>query len=426
MTLVDEIVKKKKGYTLHIIQTDKYKTNTLVWKMKAPLEKETVTMRALLPYVLQSGSEAYPASTALRAHLDDLYGANFFVDVAKKGDYHIMSFSVEVANERFLKDKEPLLKQAMDFFHEVLCKPLAKDGSFDEAIVAGEKRNLKHRIQAVYDDKMRFASVRLLEEMYDGEPYALQSNGYLEAVDPIDPASLFRYYEKAFAENEMDLYMVGDIDPHEAEQIADQLFAFNERPQLPSSAKLALSRKDKPKIVKEVQPINQGKLNIGYQTNVVYGDPDYFALQVFNGIFGGFSHSKLFANVREKASLAYYAASRVESHKGFLMVLSGIDSKNYDQAVQIIDQQLNAMKKGEISEKEILQTRAVIRNQLLETADTARGLIELLYQNVVARKHVTLDDWLEAVERTTIEEVTAVAAQVETDTIYFLSGTEDA
>ena len=49
-------------------------------------------------------------------------------------------------------------------------------------------------------------------------------------------------------------------------------------------------------------------------------------LQVFNGIFGGFPHSKLFINVREKASLAYYAASRLESHKGLLMVMSGIEN----------------------------------------------------------------------------------------------------
>ncbi|WP_203362366.1 pitrilysin family protein [Bacillus sp. REN10] len=424
MTLVNEIIKRKKGYNLHIIKTDKYKTNTIVWKMKAPLEKQTVTMRALLPYVLQNGSATFPTSTALRSHLDDLYGASFFVDLAKKGDYHTISFSLEIANENYLQAEDSLLQQALQFLNDVLKNPLVSNGAFNQEIVESEKRNLKQRIQSVYDDKMRYASMRLLEEMYKEDRYALQPNGQLDQVDGIEAADLYSYYEKAFAEDEIDLYIVGDVDEQQVEQMVDSLFVMSDRQPMAIQSQGLSIRPDAPKTVKEKQEINQGKLHMGYQTNVTFGDPDYFAMQVFNGIFGGFSHSKLFTNVREKASLAYYAASRLESHKGFLMVLSGIDSNHYDQAVKIINEQLQAMKQGDISKNEILQTRAVIRNQLLETIDTQRGLIEILYHNVIAKQNITIDDWLEAVERTTIEEVTAVAAKVELDTIYFLSGTE--
>ena len=106
-------------------------------------------------------------------------------------------------------------------------------------------------------------------------------------------------------------------------------------------------------------------MNIGFRTNICYGDEDYFALQVFNGLFGGFPHSKLFMNVRKKASLAYYAASRLESHKGLLMVMTGIETKNFDKALTIIKQQLQAMKNGDFNEEEMKQTKAVIQNQIL-------------------------------------------------------------
>ncbi|MFL0362905.1 EF-P 5-aminopentanol modification-associated protein YfmF [Pseudobacillus sp. 179-B 2D1 NHS] len=425
MTLVNENIIKKEGYTLHIVKTDKYKTNTIVFRMKAPLEKETVTKRALLPYVLQSNSEKYPTSTHLRSYLDDLYGAGFYVDVAKKGDFHVMSFSLEVANEKFLKAGEPLLEKALQFMHEILQRPKVSNGALDKDTVQDEKRNLKQRIQSIYDDKMRFASARLLEEMYKGDPYALQANGLYEAVDEINETDLYKYYEQAFSEDEMDMYIVGDVEADQVEKIAGRLFQFNNRnPRSPQSAKQAASPSE-PKEVVEKQEINQGKLHIGYRTHITFGDDDYFALQMFNGIFGGFSHSKLFMNVREKESLAYYAASRLESHKGFLMVLSGIDSKNYSKAVKIIAEQLQAMKKGEVSERELEQTKAVIRNQILETLDTARGTIEMLYHNVIGKTAVTIDNWLEAAERMTIEEVVAVANKVEIDTVYFLSGTEE-
>ena len=47
MTDINEIVKKKHGYTLHIVKTEKYKTNSLVLKMKAPFDQETVTLTGI-------------------------------------------------------------------------------------------------------------------------------------------------------------------------------------------------------------------------------------------------------------------------------------------------------------------------------------------------------------------------------------------
>ena len=163
---------------------------------------------------------------------------------------------------------------------------------------------------------------------------------------------------------------------------------------------------------------------MGYRTGIVYGDPEYFPLQVFNGIFGGFAHSKLFLEVREKNSLAYYAASRIESHKGLLMVVSGIQSENYQKTLDIINEQMEAMKKGDFSDEVIVQTKAVIENQLLETIDNAIGLVEVLYHNVVAPKQVSIDEWLSEVKKVTREQIIDVGKRIQLDTIYFLTGTE--
>ncbi|NWQ44181.1 insulinase family protein [Bacillus sp. EB106-08-02-XG196] len=418
-----EKITAMQGYKLHVIETDKYKTNTFVWKMKAPLTKENVTKRALLPQVLQSSSADYPTTTALRSYLDELYGATLFIDLAKKGEYHIISFTLEIANEKFLSDSTPLLKKGFELLSEVLTKPNVSGAAFDQDTVNKEKRSLKQRIQSVYDDKMRYSNVRLLQEMCKGEPYALQVNGEAEDVEAITPENLYDYYKKAFSEDEMDLYVIGDVKEEEVKTFANDLLNFEER--TPKKLELkGVQKKEKVNEIKEEQDVKQGKLNIGYRTNVVYGDSDYFALQLFNGIFGGFSHSKLFINVREKASLAYYVSSRLESHKGLMMVMSGIDLKNFDQAVGIIRDQLEAMKKGDFSDQELVQTKAVIRNQILETIDTSRGLTEILYHNVVAGKDIKLEQWITDMEKTTKEEIVAVAAKIELDTIYFLTGSE--
>ncbi|GLB59281.1 EF-P 5-aminopentanol modification-associated protein YfmF [Cytobacillus sp. NCCP-133] len=423
MDVISESVKAMKGFKLHVVKTEKYKTNTLVWKMKAPLNKETVTIRSLLPHVLQSNSASYPSTGKLRSSLDELYGATLFVDLAKKGEYHVITMSVEIANEKFLSDNTPLLKKAFQFLSEILTKPNVQGIAFEKETVAKEKRTLKQRIQSVYDDKMRYSNFRLVQEMCKGEPYELHVHGDKEDVDPITPESLYQYYQTALSEDELDLYVIGDVNEADAESYAGELLSFEERTPKTSEPRPGSSKNDVNE-VREEQDVKQGKLNIGYRTNVVYGDPDYYALQVFNGIFGGFSHSKLFLNVREKASLAYYVASRLESHKGLMMVMSGIDNKNYDQAVNIIKEQLEAMKNGDFTEQEIDQTQAVIKNQLLETVDTARGIVEVLYHNVVSGKDITLQTWMEEMDKVTSEEIAEVAKKVSLDTVYFLTGKE--
>ncbi|MGI2734323.1 EF-P 5-aminopentanol modification-associated protein YfmF [Bacillus cytotoxicus] len=422
MKLMEQQMHELGGLRVHIIPTDKYKTNTFVFCFKAPLNEETVTERAILPYVLQSATEKLPSVIRLRQYLEELYGSSLAVDVSKKGEEHIISIYMDVANEKYLQDAPPLFEKALSMLSDIVLHPATEGKGFLQSIVESEKRALLQRIEATYDDKMRYANERLIEEMCKVEPYRLSSNGKKEDVPLITSEKLYQYYQKVLAEDEMDLYIIGDISDNAAELVRKY---FSISPRVPKEKNVILhKRNNEEKEVVEKQELKQSKLNIGYRTYVTYRDEDYFALQLFNGLFGGFSHSKLFVNVREKNSLAYYAASRFESHKGLLFVMSGIEGKNYEKAVAIIKEQMKAMKNGDFSEEEIQQTKSVIRNQILEAIDTPRGFVELLYHGIIAEHTRPVEEWVTGIESVTKEEIVKVANQIELDTIYFLHGTE--
>ena len=425
MTRVQQTILKEKGYCLHVIHTDKYKTNTIVMKMKAPLSKETVSYRALLAQVLQSSTQRFPTTAKLRTHLEELYGASLYANVSKKGEYHILTLTLEIANEKFLSDKEPLLSKGIQVLSEILMQPNTEGNAFSEKTVNQEKRTLKQRIQSLYDDKMRYSSIRLVEEMCKGEPYGIEVNGTAEQVESITPESLYEYYRHAIETDEITMFVVGDVEEAEVEGICRQYMSLSPR-QVQIQEYDRNIRPEKVKEIKEVQDVTQGKLNMGYRTGIVYGDPEYYALQVFNGIFGGFSHSKLFMEVRERNSLAYYCASRIESHKGLIMVMAGIQTENYDKTLAIINEQMEDMKQGKFSDEIIEQTKAVIENQLLETIDQPIGLIEVLYHNVVSPVHVEIDEWLERNKKVTKEEIMEAGKTIELDTVYFLAGKGEA
>lgn len=423
MSVATEQITKFKGFQLHTVKTDKFKTNNIVVKWRTPIAKENVTHRALLPYVMQNSAEKYNTTTKLRSYVEELYGATFFIDLSKKGEYHIVSFTLEIVNEKFLSDPSPLLRKGLEFLSEVIFHPNVTDGAFEQSIVDNEKRALKQRIQSIFDDKMRYSNQRVVDIMCENEPYAISVYGDKEEVDSITPQSLYQYYQQAIAEDQIDVYMVGDLDVSDVSTYIEDIFPFKER-NAQSIDRRNFSSVEKVKEVREVQDIKQGKLNMGFRTNIVYGDAEYFALQVLNGIYGGFSHSKLFLNVREKESLAYYAASRLESHKGLLLVMSGIDNQNYEKAVKIIKEQMDLMKKGEFTDQEMMQTKAVIHNQMLETLDTSRGMVELFYHNSVSDSYVDMAEWLKAMSKVTREEIIAAASKIELDTVYFLTGSE--
>lgn len=415
------------GINGHFIQSDKFKTITFHLQFRAPLDRSTVTERALLSSVLKGATAEFPSTQVLSKHLDELYGATLTSGVSKKGKEHVLAVSLTVANERYIPSENNLLENGLKLYGDVFFNPHKINNGFDPVIVNREKRALKRRIESIYDDKMRYANQRLIDEMCKGEDYAIHASGYIDEIDAVTEEDLFEAFQHLIQNDTVDLYVVGDIDQTEAGNYIEKFLPIPERSEknenrLPSVKEFQVVDL---KEITEEQDIEQGKLHIGYRVPIVYGDVDYPASQIFNGLFGGFPHSKLFMNVREKASLAYYAASRYESYKGLMIVVSGIDSKKRDEAVKIIEEQLADVQKGDFTKEDLLKTKALMKNAFLENMDQPHGLIDWFSEERLPNSH-SLDEWLIALDNVTAEDIIKVAKQVQCDTIYFLKGKVEA
>lgn len=423
MNSVVENIVSENGVNIHVIPTKKYKTIHIVVKFKNELRRETITKRALLPYVLRQGTKNLPSEQALQLKLDDLYGAVLSIDGAKKGNHHIISFRLEIANQNYISNESTMIDKALGLLSDVIYHPLTIQNSFEPQIFNREKETLQQRIDAVIDDKMAYANMRLIDEMCAEETYALHIHGYKEDLKEITAENTYNYYKEMLKEDQIDVYVLGDFNEQTMLEKMKQTFVTGNSIEQ-SQTQEEVSHHKEPQTIIEKQDIQQAKLHIGYRTNCTFKDESYAALQVFNGIFGGFPSSKLFINVREKNSLAYYAASRIESHKGLLFVFSGIAGEDYAKAREIIEQQMIAMKNGEFTDTELSETKDLIVNQLLETLDHPQGIVELLYQQVLGNKKVTPDELIQNILQVTKDEVIQVASQIHEDTVYLLTTKE--
>ncbi|BFT73009.1 EF-P 5-aminopentanol modification-associated protein YfmF [Paenibacillus sp. P36] len=409
---------------LHVLPTDRFKTFAISVYIGRPLDEDTVTNTALTPFVLRRGTELRPETKQFREYLDDLYGAGFGFDIYKRGDYQIVQLRMDIINDRFVKSAQSLLKQGLDFVGETLTRPALEGNHFRSKYVDSEKQTLQKRIESVINDKIRYAAERCIEEMCSDDPYRLHPLGKIADLDRINSEQLYEQYRQWLQSQPIDIYVVGNTTLAEVEGIVASAFKIERKQDVGYVTSAPRGASGEVKTVVERLDVNQGKLNMGLRTNISYGDELYPVALMYNGVLGGYPHSKLFINVREKASLAYYASSRFDGHKGILTIQSGIEMANYEKAVDIIRKQLTAMEQGDINDIELSQTRAMIANQLREIQDSAFELISFDFNAILSGKERTVAGLIESVEQIDIPSIAEAAKRVQLDTIYFLRDRE--
>lgn len=416
-----EVIDIDRGFRLHVLPTDKFKTTSVRLILRQPLRADTYTLTAVVPFVLRRGTRRLPTSRDIARHLENLYGAEFGVDITKLGETQNIELSLDVAHDRFLPEQLGLTEQGLAFLGQVLLDPSAEDGAFRKEYVAQEAEALRRRIESLINNKPQYALNRLRQEMCRHEPFGLHKYGDVDELRGIAPAALYAHYRHLLATSPVEVLVVGPVEPQQVAAWVRQHLSLPRADVGEAGAAVPVSPppREERTVIEEL-PVQQGVLALGYRTGVRYPDDDYPALLMYNGILGGFPHSKLFVNVREKASLAYFASSQLEATKGVLTVVAGIEVDKYEKASAIIREQVEAVAAGAFSDEELEHTRKGLINGVLSAQDSPGrimgGRLVGLVNGRIRRVQEVIDD----LQRVTREDVLKVAAGIRPDTVYFL------
>ena len=166
--------------------------------------------------------------------------------------------------------------------------------------------------------------------------------------------------------------------------------------------------------------VSQARLVLGYRHGVTYGSGDYAGMVMLHGLLGAFSHSRLFQEVREKASLAYEVHTHIERTKGLLFVEAGIAAENEERVVEIVRAQIESLGRGTIHAEEFSATRESYLNALSMLEDSPG---ELLAVDRIWRQHgraFDLEGWRADLRSVTTDRVAEAARLLQLDTVFFL------
>ena len=172
-------------------------------------------------------------------------------------------------------------------------------------------------------------------------------------------------------------------------------------------------------VVQESMEVKQGKLVIGLDLDIDDEDLRYDAM-IYNSILGGSANSKLFQNVREKASLAYTASSTYYRFKNNIFINCGIEIDNYDRALNIIEQQIEDMKEGKFMDEEVENAKQGIIAAIKSIDDEQDTEIMYFFGQEFSTKKLDIDKYMDRIDRVNRQNVIDIANKVSVNTIYFL------
>lgn len=409
------------GVTLRYCRDTRFKQGCFSFQLVREMKKEEAALNALLPSVLLRGTRRCPDLRAVTQRLDELYGAAIGPLVRRVGDYQTTGFYCGFMDDRFALPGDQVLRPMLEFVGELLMDSPRENGTFLPEFVESEKKNLISTIESDRNDKRLYAMRRLLRTMCAADSFGIPRLGEIEEVAAITPETLTRHYEKILRTSPVELFYVGSAPAEEVMDAVRPLLAGLAREPQSLSAQTAFKSCPGQDLV-ETMDVAQGKLCMGFTTTITNRSKDFPAMQMLSAILGGGMTSKLFRNVREKMSLCYSIDSAYYGTKGILLASAGIDFDKEEITRREILNQLRACQEGDITDEELGAAREAILSSLRAVQD-APGAIENFYGTAaLSGLCLTREEYMQAVEQATREDVVRCAQSLSLHSTYFLKG----
>ncbi len=431
-------IELERGITYRYLPHSKWKMLSIDVFCRIPLKRETVTQVALIPRLMRRGTVRYPTLRDLSRYLEGLYGASMGADANKIGPEQVVRFGIDLPSPAFLGfgspegsagDLEGLnLAKAMSFIWEVATEPYLVGGAFPWERFETEREEHRRDILSLINDRPRYATIRLVEELSRGSDGGLPSWGVLEDLPGLDPQKVWETWTGLLSSSPISIYVIGE-GAHELGEILERVHlrfpkprqedhAFHVQPPPPEPPARVLE-------IEESLPGEQTQVCQAFHLGITENHPELPAAMVFDGILGGFPHSKLFVNVREKNSLAYFASSSFNSWRGMVLTAAGVHDDVRHRVRDLVTAQVEAMKRGEISDEELDNTKAGLLRRLRSESDSQSALVRRRLTREIMGGMASPERLVERILRVTKDDVVSVAENAELKAVYMLRAKDD-
>ena len=178
----------------------------------------------------------------------------------------------------------------------------------------------------------------MFEELSKGNDSGLPAWGVLQDLPKMDPLKTWDSWGDVLSVSPVSIYAIGEGAAELAGILQRASLEFPKGRPDSAGTILDTTAPSPPEHLVEAEdwmPGEQTILCMAFHTGITERDSRLPAMIIYDGILGGFPHSKLFADVREKHSMAYFADSSMNSWRGLVTTTAGIMDENREKVIEI-------------------------------------------------------------------------------------------
>lgn len=413
----EQINFKHNNINYKLINTNKYKMVTGIVSMARPLKKEDYTYYSLLNRLIGSSSKNYSSKKEIANKMFELYDCSVYMTTNFSYKSANSCFIFQTISKEYCNDKL-IVKKCIDLLKEIMFNPLIEDNKFNLKNFNEEVKALENDTKNIYNNKKKYAYKKLLEGIEPNSLISCSMLGDIDVLKTITPEKLYNFYQQVLNESMINIGVIGNITKEEVILYFDDFNLFSKCYNMQLYPK-TVNFKDKTLILTEKQDIVQAKLLMGFRYDIDYQSEYYIPLTIFNAMFGGMFGSSLFMNIRERLSLTYDINSELIINKKILLVSCGIDEKNIEIVSDLVIKELENYKQGKIDENLFVIAKDFLINDLLEMQDSQYSILSFELDNIIS-KRPSLDELLNQINTSKIEDIIEVSKMIKLDTIFSL------
>lgn len=399
---------------------DKFNTCSIRITIIIPMNSDTASDYSVASNIISDVNSKLSTIAAMNEKLSELYGAGLASSVSQRGDMQILSLNATWLSNRFAIDGEDITAEMLEIVTDCIFSPLADENGFNEDIFRLSKKEILDIIDSSFNNKREYTLIKAREIAYKGEPAQNGGNGTREAVEAVTPLSAYAAYKKLLETAQIEIFYVSPEEAPEVQETLKEKFAAVKRNSQSYIFPAPSPLKSEPVLVTEEYDVRQAKIAINFK----YDTDDTDAVHLMCVIFGGTPVSKLFMNVREKLSLCYYCACRMSEFKKTITVDCGVEKNNIEQATAEIMNQLEEIRKGNISDEELQSALLALENSYTSFGDTPGSYSSWYFDCLCRNEYISPQEHFERLLAVTKERIAAAAANVQLDSTYHMLNKE--
>ncbi|MDE2480759.1 MAG: insulinase family protein [bacterium] len=312
-------------------------------------------------------------------------------------------------------------KETTCYYAKVIDKhvPLAMDvladmflhSTFDPTELAKEQKVVLEEIKMYEDSPDELIHDLFLQTMWRGSHLGDPTIGFVDTVTALAPNDLRAHMARHYAPNSVVVAAAGNVEHERFVELVAECFASFAgtsdafQPDAPLATPATLVRqKDS-----EQAYVVMGSRGLGAR------DERRYALSVLDTLLGGGMSSRLFQEIREKRGLVYtvYSFQAAYREAGLFGIYAGTSPENVQACVDVIGEQLGALRDVRVGEDELRLAKEHIKGSLtLALESTSSRMIRLGRNEFTLGRQMTPEEIESRIDAVSAEQITELANEL--------------